>query len=308
MAVILFVVPDGNDYAKVTLDKHTRLNAAQSPKLVFVGGSNLAYGLDSPSVERALGLHVANMGMNAYLGVHFVLEEVAASLKPGDVVVLSLENEMFRVQGEFDAANGRGTDVFMMVKTRPASWNFLPSLLQREVLAAVPEVVQRKTLRVLGDLAHPGREPSLMDRIETRGGFNAHGDLVSHIGVHWPEPLGAGTNLSACPLDARVPPILREFRERLKPRQVQVFLLPPPIPKGYYAAQQAPIEATKHAIDAAVPGLRIAEPSRYAFEESCFFDDIHHLTGECRMDRTKLVIDDLRTALGRTTASDGPAR
>ena len=297
MAAILFVVPDGNDYAKVTLDKHARLDAAQSPKIVFVGGSNLAYGLDSPSVERALGRQVANMGMNAYLGVSFMLEEVAPALKPGDTVVLSLENEMFRVQGDFDAADGRGTDVFMMVKTRPASWAYVAETSQRQVLAALPEVVQRKTQRVLGDLVHFGREPKLMDRIETRGAFNSHGDLVSHIGVHWPEPLDPGTNLVACPLDPRVPPLLRRFQDRFQQRQVRVLLLPPPIPKGYYDAQRTAIEATKQAVDAAAPGLRIAEPARYVFPESCFFDDIHHLTGECRLDRTNLVIEDLRAKL-----------
>jgi len=301
MGLILFVAPDGNDYAKVTIDKHERLESAQGSKLVFVGGSNLAYGLDSPSVEKALGHQVVNMGMNAYLGARFLLEEVAGSLKAGDTVVLSFENEMFRVQSEFDAVDGRGTDIFMMVKTRPASWRFLPSGLQRQVLAAAPEALQRKTLRMLGDLAHWGREPKLLDRIETRAGFNSHGDLVSHVGVAWSEPLDAGTNLAACPLDPRIPVLLREFRTRLEKRQVRVFLLPPPIPRGYYNAQQTAVEATKRELDRSVPGLRIAEPERYVFAESCFFDDIHHLTGECRLDRTRLVIEDLRTALGATT-------
>ena len=301
MAVILFVVPDGNDYAKVTIDKHERLNSAQGSKVVFVGGSNLAYGLDSPSVEQALGRPVVNMGMNAYLGARFLLEEVAGALKAGDTVVLSFENEMFRVQSEFDAVDGRNTDIFMMVKTRPASWRFLPSGSQRQVLTAAPEVLQLKTLRILGDLAHWGREPKLLDRIETREGFNAHGDLVSHVGVAWPEPLDAGTNLAAYPLDPRIPVLLREFRTRLATQQVQVFLLPPPLPRGYYKAQQTAVEATKRELDRSVPGLRIAEPERYVFAESCFFDDIHHLTGECRIERTQLVIEDLRAALSAAT-------
>ena len=153
----------------------------------------------------------------------------------------------------------------------------------------------------MGDLVHWGREPKLLDRIETRGGFNAYGDIVSHIGVTWPDPLDAGTNLLACPLDPRVPTLLREFKERLEKQQVRVLLLPPPIPKNYYQAQQSAIEATKRAIDEAAPGLRIADPSRYVFPESCFFDDIHHLNGECRLQRTALLIEDVRTALAATS-------
>jgi hypothetical protein len=304
MAFVLFVIPDGNDYAQVTLDKHRRLDAAPGPKLVFVGGSNLAYGIDSAQVERALHRHVVNMGMNAYLGLRFLLNEVEPSLRSGDVVALSLEHELFRVQGEFDAVSGRDTDILMMLKTRPASFAYVAPAQRGAVAAAVPEVVQRKSLRVLGDLVHFGRAPKLMDTIETRAGFNELGDLVSHLGLVWPEPRDDGTNLLACPLDARVPGLLKDFRAQLAKRGVRVLLLPPPLPRSYFDKQREAIEATRRSVDAAAPGLGIAEPSRYVFADTCFFDDIHHLTGICRTERTALVIDDLRMALEASARAD----
>lgn len=303
MAFILLVVPDGNDYAQVTLDKHERLDKLTGPKLVFVGGSNLAYGLDSPTVERALGRAVVNMGMNAYFGVRFMLEEVAPSLRAGDVVVLSLENEMFRVQDQFDAADGRNTDLLMMVKTRPASLAYVPWPLRRRIVAAIPEAVQRKTLRVLGDVVRSDREPKLMDKIESRAGFNAHGDLVSHIGMTWAEPLDRPPDLSSLPLEPRVFTLLHDFRERLDKQGVRLVFVPPPMPQQYYDAHVSSVQSAASALDRAVPGLRLAPQSRYVFPESCFFDDIHHLTGECRLVRTERVIEDLRSTLETATAS-----
>ena len=243
MGFILFVLPDGNDYAKATLDKHHRLDSLPSPKLVFVGGSNLAYGLDSERVERAFGMPVVNMGMNAYFGLRFLLDEVIPSLKARDVLVLSLEAEMFRVQDQFNAADGRNTDLLMMVKTRPASLAYVPWPLRRRILEAIPEAVQLKTVRILGDLLHGGRAPKLLDKIESRAGFNAHGDLISHIGVEWSQPLDPGTNLVACPLDPRIPALLRESREQLEKRQVRLILLPAPMPRTYYQAQVAAVDA-----------------------------------------------------------------
>src|SRR5690606_17377891 len=90
LVAILLLVPDSNDYAKASVDKHARLAAPGSAKLVLVGGSNLAFGVDSAELERELkGFRVVNMGMNAYLGLRFMLSEVMEDLEKGDVVVLS---------------------------------------------------------------------------------------------------------------------------------------------------------------------------------------------------------------------------
>ncbi len=79
------------------------------------------------------------------------------------------------------------------------------------------------------------------------------------------------------------------------------------MPRNYYQAQVAAVDAAAREIDEALPGLRLEQPSRYVFPESCFFDDVHHLTGECRLERTNLVIEDLRSVLGAASAAgDAP--
>ena len=51
-------------YLAASVDKHHLLVHQPSPRIVFVGGSNLAFGLDSGAIERSLGYHPVNMGLN----------------------------------------------------------------------------------------------------------------------------------------------------------------------------------------------------------------------------------------------------
>lgn len=72
-----------------TIDKHKRLDSLPSPKIIFAGGSNLAFGLDSKTVEEKTGMPVVNMGLHAGFGMYFPVNEVKHAIKQGDVVIFS---------------------------------------------------------------------------------------------------------------------------------------------------------------------------------------------------------------------------
>src|SRR5262245_52969609 len=94
-----------DEYLAVTVDKEQRLRSADGPRIVFVGGSNLAFGLRSERVRRALRRNPVNMGLYANFGLPFMFREAQAGLRKGDVVVLSLEYDYF---GNEDLLLGRG--------------------------------------------------------------------------------------------------------------------------------------------------------------------------------------------------------
>ncbi len=93
--LILLSLPPNNLHATV-LDKERLLKEAPSPRLVLVGGSGLAFGIDSPTLEQELGgeYSVVNMGLHAGLGLDFMLNEALDGLREGDVVVLSPEYDI----------------------------------------------------------------------------------------------------------------------------------------------------------------------------------------------------------------------
>ena len=58
-----------DNYLAAVLEKDRLIRSTPSPKIVLVGGSNLAFGIDSKKIEDSLGLRVVNMGLYAKLGL-----------------------------------------------------------------------------------------------------------------------------------------------------------------------------------------------------------------------------------------------
>ena len=299
------VLPDGNDFASATVDKHARLESRRGAKLVLVGGSNLAFGLDSRMLEEGLDLPVVNMGMNAYLGLRFMLNEVRASLRSGDTVVLALEYETYFVPAPYDAIEGAGPDQLMMIKVRPESARYITSPRQAAGIAsAVPLAAQQKVMRMLDEAVGEARgtehTESLIDRIETRDGFNRYGDLVSHLGVDWPYAMEPGADLSGKRLNEAVLSHITGFIREMDERQVTVVIAPPPTPAPYYQRHRTDMEAIFRRLDIRGPDGTAADAARYAFPMDEFFDNFNHLTREGRARRTRFLVEDLHHALGST--------
>jgi hypothetical protein len=111
-------LPNEHNYLAATIDKHHRLKSTRSPRIILIGGSNLAFGIKNDILERELGLPVVNMGLNAALGVPFMLREVRSKIQKGDVVVLSLE---------YDILSGVGVELVLrqLFELRPPSFGYL---------------------------------------------------------------------------------------------------------------------------------------------------------------------------------------
>ncbi|WP_297845389.1 hypothetical protein [Pseudomonas sp.] len=70
--------------------------AVQGPKLVIVGGSAAMFGIDSPSLERALGRPVVNLGVNAGILSPYLQHYARQAIAPGDWVLLPVEYPLFQ--------------------------------------------------------------------------------------------------------------------------------------------------------------------------------------------------------------------
>src|SRR4026209_2444686 len=111
----------GLEYQAVTIDKHNLLDKQLSPRIIFVGGSNVAQGIDSNAVQQSLGLNPVNMGLDAGLGLDFMLNEVKDSVRTGDVIVIAPEYEHF----EWSHHGGSYVDLFKILFERPVSARYL---------------------------------------------------------------------------------------------------------------------------------------------------------------------------------------
>ena len=91
-----------DNYLAAVLEKDRIIRNAESPKIILVGGSNLAFGIDSKMMQDALRMPVVNMGLYAKLGLKYMLAQVRPYIRKGDIVVVVPEYDLF--YGDF--ANG----------------------------------------------------------------------------------------------------------------------------------------------------------------------------------------------------------
>jgi hypothetical protein len=72
-------------------EKYARLSGVDGEKIVVVGGSSVAFGLDSALLESYTGMPVVNFGLYADLGTKMMLDLSLSGIGKGDVVILAPE-------------------------------------------------------------------------------------------------------------------------------------------------------------------------------------------------------------------------
>ncbi len=91
-SIAVFTPSQYDNYFTGILDeKYDRLISTEGEKVVVVGGSSVAFGLDSEAMEEYLGRPVVNFGLYASLGTKLMLDLSLDGIGEGDIVVLAPE-------------------------------------------------------------------------------------------------------------------------------------------------------------------------------------------------------------------------
>ena len=72
-------------------EKVERLRSIDGPKAVVIGGSSVAFGIDSALMEEYLGMPVVNFGLYAAIGTRAMMELSRSSIGNGDIIILAPE-------------------------------------------------------------------------------------------------------------------------------------------------------------------------------------------------------------------------
>ena len=70
----------------------------QGPRIFLVGGSNVAFGLDSHQIEKEIGMTTINFGCIAGIGPEIVLSSMMPTLRNGDNIIFAWEYGLYRFE------------------------------------------------------------------------------------------------------------------------------------------------------------------------------------------------------------------
>ena len=90
-----FIPVDKSNYFASIYDKHKALESTSSPRLIVIGGSNVAFGFDSERLSKNIGIPVINMGIHGALGLKFILNDFFPYIHQNDIIFLIPEYFQF---------------------------------------------------------------------------------------------------------------------------------------------------------------------------------------------------------------------
>lgn len=105
MTAFLFTSPTvyHNTFLAELSKKYERLNTVEGEKVVVIGGSSVAFGLNSKQLEQSIGMPVVNFGLYASLGSKVMLDLSRNAINSGDIVVLAFEIDSQTLSMYFNA-------------------------------------------------------------------------------------------------------------------------------------------------------------------------------------------------------------
>ncbi|MBR2048773.1 MAG: hypothetical protein IJ960_09280 [Oscillospiraceae bacterium] len=286
----------GESYYAVLPRMCQRLEQVQGKKVVVIGGSNVAFGLDSLLLESILAEQgyaytVCPFGLYAAVGTGAMLDLSLDTLNAGDIVILAIEPTSETMSEYFGAE---------------AFWKCAED---------APELVARLSPEKQGMLAG-----TYLSYLQQRLEIKRSGQLPVAQGVY-----GAASFDDRCDLDydrpgnlmpvgfdsavtvelaqVQISPVfsqqLREYCARAERRGAAVLLSFSPVNRSCIGdLSEASVEAFFNTCNQAFACPVISDPNRYILESGWFYDSNFHLNNAGAHLRTCLLAEDLLTYLG----------
>jgi len=281
LGLLVVLAPDPDTMLRAVVDKEALLRRTGSPKIVFIGGSSLGFGLDSARVDAAFPEHaVVNMGLQGSIGLRYMLRQVEDEIGSGDVVVLNPEFPQF-----LGMANG-DDGLVTVWQAHPEGRRHLDDPRQIiNIIRNVPLVLSR---RFEGKIRRGGGAA----RVYRRGGFNDYGDVVSHLDEPGADQTGKALlpGYSMADFDEDATALVNRFTEICEARGARVFLIYPAITEHHAHQNRAFLEAFDARLNEALQLSFLGTPAMSAQNNDQFFDTVYHLTREGRAVRTERII------------------
>ncbi len=280
---------NSNHYLGAIQDKIQRLETSTGPRMVILGGSNVAFGIQSPMIQRSIHMETVNLGLHASLGLPFQIECYLQHARSGDIVVFCPEYHLLTNEVH---QKGDPRLIDELLGQCPEAKRYLPGLSQSNWKQFLDHDGLWIAHQWVGRAFRAARKRNAPEKIYARASFNEYGDMVAHYGRRAESmmPLGPVPELTPECLEKTVA-ILNRFHQDCKGRGVSLYFSYPPLMEPIYADSKVAIEQLHDSLQDRIDIPMLNSPSKFAFSEDHFYDTGYHLTQEASEARTLYIAD-----------------
>lgn len=276
-----------NDYQASISLKHKRLDSIKGRRVIFAGGSNLAFGIDSKEIQEQIKEPVVNMGIHARLGLPFILNELQSVIRKDDVVFLSLEYYL----GSGDYALQKNTAGYFPTASTYFKTNWWEDVVTL-VDGRVRNIKNNKDYIVYPSVRNADNEN--VTPVYSVRAFNSFGDVVQHLGMKGEDKLRDKGFIPYSYWQGIKE--LNDFYDSASAKQVKVFFLFPNFPESEYKRNAGTLSKYENDISHDLKFKALNKPADFVYPDSLFFDTVYHLNKEGREKRTAKLIELLKAS------------
>lgn len=275
--------PRALGYQAAVTDKLQRLESIDEPKIILVGHSNVAFGINSKQLEDAMSMPVVNLGMHGGMGNVFHENLAKANINKGDIVVVCHSSY------DTDAVDGRL--LWQTVCVNPRSFSFIDPKNYPLLLQSYPEYWRESFLTNL--LGSRGEEK---ETCYVRKAFNEYGDIVLRPeSMQVDESFFNGAAIPLPAMDDETVERLNRYNEYITAQGATMVVAGYPIVYGEYSTYTAAdFQAFETELRGALDCDVISHYTDYFYPYEYFYDTYLHLTQEGTTARTAQLIADLQ--------------
>ena len=280
----------GDTFMGALQHKVRLLRETEGKRMILVGGSSVAFGIDSSLLEQHFPEYQAvNFGMYAALGTTVMLDLSEPYIREGDIVILLPEQQEQTLSDYFDPS--------VMWQGVDGAFELLLSLTPEQqgmMLGHFPDFAARKFAYLLrGDSPQP-------EGVYRRDAFNSSGDLVSAL---------CGQNIMPGGFDINTPirfdpdMVTAEFVERVNSYAESVAASGAILWYGFCPMNAAAVSDADtangfyDALQARLSFPILGNPHNSILEPGWFYDTNFHLNNSGKIVYTRQLIRDIKAML-----------
>jgi hypothetical protein len=268
------------------------------PQILVVAGSNALFGVSAKTIQDHYGIPATNLAVNAGLGRDYILAYARTLMKPGDLVVLPLEYELYETE------NFETTLAYQLLAHDRAYYAALPPMDKLRLLANIRIA---DWLKFAGNRIVPDRKLTSGYQART---LNERGDETNNVkGTVAPELREKLTRQTVRRFEPTPEAIaaLKAFDDYARSIDARTVLAFPNFLAASFDATTYELAATlrRSAVQAGL--IFVGQPDDRLFDLEHAHDTVYHPNNEGQISSTNILMKQLREA-GLTLPHEVAAR
>lgn len=306
--LLTFALQSSNSFLSGVKIKHDLLEKSNDKRIILIGGSGVGSSIDSRLINQETGYNPVNMGVWGQFGLRYILEEVKADIKEGDIILLIPEYGFYYIFLDGWRALNE------LIYVYPESLTHLTSINQiKIIMSTYPRFIRQKIKALPAYLINKIDNMKILQLVENSEAMNVRGEKKKSYDLQNGDYIAALDILTSPTLHSEglfpdffkmknvrfqneAMDVLNDFTVYANNKGAKVYYSYPTIPNYHFEKHKEMINEVRNVIDYKLKVPFINTPISEKQPINDFTDSIYHLNRNGREARTRRLIDQLRQA------------